>query len=149
MIIRRILVGLLPLLVAGCGSDTPSSPSSSSSTTTTVAPASVSETYKSTLPVGGSKFYSFTVAANGTVNLSLASLTAPDITDDMGVSVDLSIGTPAGLGCTPSTTVTVSTQTAAPQITGTYAPGVYCVRIADTTTILPEPAAFSIAIEHS
>jgi hypothetical protein len=145
MFIRRLLGVLLPLILFGCGSATPSSPSTTM--TATVAPASLSETYRSTLQIGGAKFYSFAVVANGTVNLTLGALDGPDITPDM--SVDLSMGRPAGLGCSPSTTVTVSTQTAAPQITGTFAPGVYCVRIADTTAILPEPASFAIAIEHS
>ena len=65
------------------------------------------------------------------------------------MTVDLGLGRPSGFGCTPTSTVTVSTLTAAPQITGTYAPGVYCVRIADTTGILPATATFSISIEHS
>ncbi len=147
MPVRLILAVLVPLLCAACGSDTPTSPSTTSSTPAAVVPATLSDSYTSTLPVAGSKFYSFTVVQNGTVNVTLTSLTGPDITDDM--TVDLGLGQPSGFGCTPSSTVTVSTLTAAPQITGTYAPGVYCVRIADTTGILPEAAAFSISIEHS
>jgi len=147
MFIRRLFAVLLPLLAVGCGSDTPTSPSTSSSSTATVAPASLSETYNGTLPIGGVKFYSFTVVANGTVNVTLGVLDGPDITPDM--TVDLGLGRPSGLGCSAAATVAVSTQTAAPHLTGTYAPGIYCVRLADTTAILPEPAAFSIAIEHS
>ena len=112
-----------------------------------MAPATISENYSSTLPIAGSKFYSFPVLQNGTVNITLTSLTGPDVTEDM--TVDLGLGQPSGFGCTPTSTVTVSTLTAAPQITGTYAPGVYCVRIADTTGILPATATFSISIEHS
>jgi len=144
---RRVLVLLVPLLCAACGSDTPASPTSSTSTTTSVAPATISENYSSTLPIAGSRFYSFPVVQNGTVNITLTSLTGPDITEDM--TVDLGLGRPSGFGCTPTSTLTVSTLTAAPQITGTYAPGVYCVRIADTAGILPATATFSISIEHS
>jgi hypothetical protein len=147
MYIRRFFAVLLPLLVIGCGSDTPSSPSSSSSTSATPAPASVSETYSGTLAIGGAKFYSFTVSAYGTVNVTLGVLDGPDIAPE--TTVDLGLGVPSGLGCSANVTMTVSTQTAAPQITGSYQPGIYCVRVADTTAILPEPAAFSIAIEHS
>jgi len=143
----RLSAMLLPLVCAACGSSTPTSPSSTSAAAAAVAPASISETYSSTLAIGGSKFYSFSVVQNGTVNLTLSSLDGPDIAPE--TTVDLGFGRPSGFGCTPTTTVNVSTQTAAPQITGTYAPGVYCVRIADTTAILPVPAAFSIAIEHS
>jgi hypothetical protein len=147
MSMRRVLVLLVPLLCAACGSDTPTSPTTSTSTTTSVAPATISENYSSTLPIAGSKFYSFPVLQNGTVNITLTSLTGPDVTEDM--TVDLGLGQPSGFGCTPTSTVTVSTLTAAPQITGTYAPGVYCVRIVDTTGILPATATFSISIEHS
>ena len=146
MNIRHLSAVLLPLLCAACGS-TPTSPSTTTTTTQSIAEASISETYSSTLATGGSKFYSFTVVQNGTVNVTLGVLDGPDIAPE--TTVDLGLGRPAGFGCTPTTTVTVSTQTAAPQITGTYAPGVYCVRITDTTAILPETAAFSIAIEHS
>jgi len=143
----RLTLALLgPLLCAACGSDTPTSPSTTSSTPT-VAPASISDSYSGTLAIAGSKFYSFTVVENGTVNVTLTSLRGPDITEDM--TVDLGLGRPSGFGCTPSSTATVSTLTAAPQMTGTYAPGVYCVRIADTTGILPAAAAFSISIDHS
>ncbi len=147
MPMRYVLAVLVPLLCAACGSDAPTSPTTSTSATTSVAPATIDESYNSTLPIAGSKFYSFPVVQNGTVNITLASLTGPGITEDM--TVDLGFGRPSGFGCTPTATVTVSTLTAAPQITGTYAPGVYCVRIADTTGILPATATFSISIEHS
>jgi len=142
----RSLAAVVPLLLIACGSSTPTTPSTTT-TTAPVAPASIAETYHSTLPGGGVKFYSFNVVANGTVNVTLGSLTGPGVAED--VTVDLALGRPAAMGCNPSTTVTVSTATAAPHITGTYAPGVYCVRVADTTGSLPAPASFSIAIEHS
>jgi hypothetical protein len=107
----------------------------------------MTETYASTLLVGGAKFYSFSVVQNGTVNLTLQSLTGPGVPDDQ--SVDLALGRPSGTGCSPTTTVSVTTATAAPQITGTYAPGVYCARIADTNAILPATASFVVVIEHS
>lgn len=147
MTIWRVSVMLLPLVCAACGSSTPTSPSSTTSTTAAVAAASISETYSGTLAIGGSKFYSFTVVQNGTVNLTLTALDGSDVAPEQ--TVDLGLGRPSGFGCTPTTSVSVSTLTAAPQITGTYAPGVYCVRIADTTAILPATASFSIAIEHS
>jgi hypothetical protein len=147
MPIRVALALLAPLLCAACGSDTPASPSTPTPTTSTVAPATISETYNGALSIGGSRFYSFAVVQNGTVNLTLTALSGPGITEDL--TVDLGLGRPSGFGCTPSSTVTVSTLTAAPQITGTYAPAVYCVRIADTTGILPAAATFSISIDHS
>src|SRR4051794_7843339 len=58
---RHVLAVLVPLLCAACGSDTPTSPTASTSTTTSVAPATIDESYNSTLPIVGSKFYSFPV----------------------------------------------------------------------------------------
>jgi hypothetical protein len=147
MPLRRALALLMPLLCAACGSDTPTSPSTTGSTPATVAAATISDSYSSALAIAGSRFYSFTVVQNGTVNVTLTALTGPDVAED--ATVDLGLGKPSGFGCTPSTSVTVSTLTPAPQITGTYAPGVYCVRIADTTGVLPAAATFSISIEHS
>ena len=147
MPIRPVLVLVVPLLCAACGSDSPTSPATPPSTTASVAPATIDESYSSTLPIAGSRFYSFPVVQNGTVNVTLTSLAGPDVTEEM--TVDLGLGRPSGFGCTPTSTVTVSTLTAAPQITGTFAPGVYCVRIADTAGILTATATFSISIEHS
>ena len=83
MPMRHVLAVLVPLLCVACGSDTPTSPTTSTSATTSVAPATIDESYNSTLPIAGSKFYSFPVVQNGTVNIALASLTGPGITEDM------------------------------------------------------------------
>ena len=145
MRLLRPLSVALALLVSACGSETPTSPASPS-TTATVAPATLSETYNGTLSVGATKFYSFNVVQNGTVNLTLTSL-GPTIPGD--VAVELTVGQPAGIGCVAKTTaVNVTVETAAPHVTGTFAPGVYCARIADVGN-LPSTAQFAVAIEHS
>ena len=141
---RRPLLVALALTAAACGSDTPTSPTSAT-TTPTVAPATLSETYNGTLPIGGSRFYSFTVVENGTVNLTLVSL-GQAIPPD--VAVELTLGRPSGTGCTATTSVNVTIETAAPHLTGTFAPGVYCARVGDTGN-LPLTASFVVAIEHS
>lgn len=134
----------LALAAAACGSDTPTSPTSTT-TTPTVAPATLSETYNGTLSIGGVRFYSFTVVQNGTVNLTLVSLGQAIPAD---VAVELSLGRPSGTACAATTTVNVTIETAAPHITGTFAPGVYCARVVDTGN-LPSTASFVVAIEHS
>jgi hypothetical protein len=138
----RPLVVAFALLAAACESDTPTSPTSDP---TPVAPASISETDNGTLAVGGSRFYSFTVVLNGTVNVTLTSLGSAIPAD---VAIELSLGKPAGTGCRPTSTVNVTIETAAPHITGTFAPGVYCARVVDTGN-LPSTAQFVVAIEHS
>ena len=78
MISVRIAVVGLALLAAACTNNTttPSSTSSTTSTTTTTTPVTTpttSEPFASTLAVGGAAFYSFNIAANGTVNVTLKS----------------------------------------------------------------------------
>jgi hypothetical protein len=142
MRLRRPLMVALAMTAAGCGSDSPTSPTTPAAT---VAPATLSQTYSGMLPIGGARFYSFTVVQNGTVNLTLTSL-GQAIPADVGV--ELSLGKPAGTGCTPTTSVTVTVESPAPHITGTFTPGVYCARVVDTGN-LPSAASFVVAIEHS
>jgi hypothetical protein len=97
------------------------------------------------LSVGGSRFYSFTVVQNGIINLTLTSL-GPGLPGD--VAIELSLGQPAGTGCSASSTVTATLDTAAPHLTGTFPPGVYCARVTDTGN-LSAAAQFVVAIEHS
>ena len=135
----------LALTVAACGGNNTTSPSS----TTTVASPTATETFAGTLPVGGSSFYSFVVAQNGTVNVTLvnvsaaAGVAANDVPST--VTLGLAIGTPSGTGC--NGTVTNVTAGTDPQVTGTYAPGRYCVNVSDIGN-LAAPAAFTATIAH-
>jgi hypothetical protein len=142
---NRILIIALVVLVSACGKDSPTSPSDSTSTTPTVAAASISETWNSTIAVGSSRFYSFTVGENGTVNVTLSAVSGDYV--PATVTLGLGIGQPSGTECTTSTTASVSTQTTAPQMTGTYAPGVYCVRVWDVGNLFA-PASFSVIVAH-
>jgi hypothetical protein len=137
------LVLIVPLLVAGCGGDTPTSPSTTT-TTTTVAAASVSEEFTGTLPVGGAAFYSFTVAEYGTVNLTLTQVGGAGVPATVWVGVGL--GTPSGEDCSAPTTINTPAGTTA-QLTGTYAAGVYCARVWDIGN-LASRAAFALTIAH-
>ena len=60
----------------------------------------------------------------------------------------LGVGKPDGTECSTTTTVNVSTQTATPHLTGTYAPGVYCVRVFDVGNLF-STASFVVSIAHS
>jgi hypothetical protein len=99
------------------------------------------------VPVGGSSFYSFVVMLNGTVNVTLVSVsgtTAGDVPST--VTLGVAIGTPSGTGCSGGT-VTSTTAGADPQVTGTYSPGRYCVNVSDVGN-LAAPAAFTVTIAH-
>lgn len=136
-------VALITVLSAACNGDTPTSPSGTD-TGTTVASPTVTEDFAGTLPVGGYNFYSFTVSANGTVNLTLSGIGGTSVPSS--VWVGLGLGVPSGEDCTTSTAVNTQAGSAA-QLTGTYAPGVYCARVYDIGNLVA-PAQFTVAIAY-
>jgi hypothetical protein len=140
------LLLVIALGVTGCDdSTTATSPSDTdTSTSTTVASPTVTELFAGRVPVGGSAFYSFTVIENGTVNVSLADVGGATVPST--VWLGLGIGTPNGEDC--SATATINTAAgAAVHLTGTYAPGVYCVRVWDIGNLVAV-AAFNVTIAH-
>ena len=138
----------LPLALMGAGCDKKASPTAPTSTDTTttaaVAAPSIVEVFNGRITAGGAAFYSFTVNANGTVNVTLAVVAGTNVPSTIWLG--LGFGTPSAEDCSTSTTVNTQTGSAA-QLTGTYAPGTYCVRVFDIGN-LAAPVAFSVAIAH-
>jgi hypothetical protein len=132
--------------MSGCDdSSTATSPSdTSSSSTTTVAAPTTTELFAGRVPVGGAAFYSFSVVENGTVNVTLADVGGANVPST--VWLGLGIGTPAGEDCTAATTINTASGSAV-HLTGTYAPGVYCVRVWDIGNLVAV-AAFNVTIAH-
>jgi hypothetical protein len=130
----------LALTAATCGGNSTTSPSPA----TTIASPTVTETFAGTLPVSGARFYSFVVSENGTVNVTLVSVSGTDVAST--VTLGLAIGTPSGTGCSGGT-VTNAAPGTDPQVTGTYSPGRYCVNVSDAGN-LAAPAAFAVTIAH-
>jgi hypothetical protein len=144
---RRLAIGtLMAALAAGCGNDseTPTSPSTTSTTTATVASPTVSEDFVGTVGVGGSAFYSFSVEQNGTVNVTFTAISGNGVPGTAWMG--LGLGVPSGEECPASSTVNAPPGSTV-QLTGAYAPGVYCARIADIGNLFA-PAAFAITIAH-
>jgi len=138
--VAAILALALALPGAACSdSQSPTTPS-----TDTIASPTTTETFSGTLQVGGSSFYSFVVAVNGTVNVTLASVSGADVVST--VTLGLAIGTPSGTGCSGGTVTNVQPGTD-PQVTGTYSPGRYCVNVSDVGN-LAGPAGFNVTIAH-
>lgn len=132
---------LAAVLAAACGKDSPSTPTAPT-TPTTIAPPTVTEAWEATLAVGATRFYSYSVPQNGTVNITLARLTERGV--DSSAQVNIGTGFPAGTGCsTASTSAYAVSET--PAISTTQAPGVYCVKVIDAGT-LSAPVAFRILI---
>lgn len=142
---RCAIIGVLAACGA-CSHDSTTEPSSSSSSATT-APAAptVTEVFTSTLPVGGFKFYTFNIAASGTVNVTLNSVSGPGV--PATVQLGLGIGQPAGTDCSATQTATAGSTSAAPQVTGTFGPGLFCVRVFDVGNLF-NPANFTVTIAH-
>lgn len=143
--VTALLVTVALALSACDDKSTATSPSSTdTTTTTTVASPTTTELFAGRVNVGGSTFYSFTVVENGTVNVSLADVGGANVPST--VWLGLGIGTPNGEDC--STSATVNTQAGSSvQLTGTYAPGVYCVRVWDIGNLVAL-AAFNVTIAH-
>jgi ABC-type glycerol-3-phosphate transport system substrate-binding protein len=142
----RIAVCALALVAAACSHDT-TTPSSTSSTptSTAVTTPTASETFASTVDPGGAAFYSFNIAANGTVNVTLNGVGGTGVPST--VQLGLGIGTPAGVDCSTTSAVTAGAGPG-PQLTGTFGPGLFCVRVYDVGN-LAAAATFRVTIAHS
>ncbi|MDP2322285.1 MAG: hypothetical protein Q8O42_23460 [Acidobacteriota bacterium] len=146
---RAAVLGSLLFAVVtgyGCG-ETPTSPTTVETTTTTATTETTpvfTEDWMDTLAVGGERFYSFTVTQTGTVNVSLTSVSGQFV--PATVTVGLGLGTPVAETC--ATTLSISTQAGAgPHLTGTYNPGVYCVKVWDVGNLFA-PALFAITVAY-
>jgi len=144
----RALCPLLGVLVmcGACSHNSTAEPSLTTTTTTaTAAPPTVNEVFASTVPVGGFKFYTFNIAVNGTVNVTLNSVSGAGVPTT--VQLGLGIGQPAGTDCAVSVVQTAGSAFAAPQATGVFGPGLFCVRVFDVGNLFA-PANFTVTIAH-
>ncbi len=139
-IVWFVLTAVLGTACSHNSTTTPTTPSTP--TPTPVATPTIVETFSGTLPVGQFKFYSFVVAANGTVNARLDSVAGPGV--PATVQLGIGIGTPAGIDCSATTTATVAADGV---VTGTFGPGTFCVRVYDVGNLFA-PAVFSVDIQH-
>jgi hypothetical protein len=139
-----MMAACLPLLFLAAACDKNDTPTSPTDPPTTVAPPTINEEFVGTVDVGGSRFYSFTVVENGTVNVTLTSVGGPGVPATAWLG--LGIGAPSGEDCSTTSTVNTAPGTTA-QITGTYAPGIYCARVLDIGNLFA-PATFAVTIAH-
>jgi len=136
------------VLCGACSHNSTTEPSlttTTTATTTTVAAPTVTETFNGTVPVGGSRFYTFNIAANGTVNVTLKSVSGAGVPST--VQLGLGIGQPSGVDCSTSVNVTAGSASIAPQATGVFGPGLFCARVFDVGNLFA-PATFSVTIAH-
>lgn len=129
---------LLALLTVACGSDTPTTP------TTPNLPST--EMFSGTLPVQGSSFYSFTVAATGNVSITLASLVPVAPGPAVNTVMGLGVGTPSGTECSVTNSVTTAPGLTA-QLVNSLTAATYCAKIYDLGA-LTAPVDFTVRIVH-
>ena len=137
---RSCLLGLLAGAVittaAACGADSTTAPK--------VEPPSTTEVWSSTLTVGASRFYSFSVPLEGTVSVQMKTLTQNGAATSESITIGL--GGPRGTDCSVSGSVVASGSDAV-LLSGTQTAGTYCVRIWDNAQ-LTKTTAFSVNITH-
>jgi hypothetical protein len=130
----RLVLVVSAVCAAACGS---------SATAPTDTSSSVPNLFSGTIAVKGSAFYSFTVAGQSNVSLTLASLTTTSGATLQG-PVTLGLGVPKGTGCGVTTTMSVTPSLKA-QIAQTLGAGIYCASITDAGG-LASTTNFSIRI---
>jgi hypothetical protein len=116
---RLLIASLCLIATAGCaGANSPTAATPSTAARTT-------DTFTGAVAVGGSDVHSFTVAAAGTVDVTLTTVTP-------AIVMGMSVGTPANGGCVPL--AGGSTQAAAgsvAQLSGVVSPGTLCIDLQD------------------
>ena len=142
---RAALLAVVMSLCAGCGDDTPTSPSST--------PVNATERFDNIINVRESKFFPFSVGSNGTTTINLASLS---LIDRPGVvNATMEIGWGKAIKDENGTVVSCdlakviqTTPALAAQLSETLTPASdYCANIADVGG-LRESVNFSMRISH-
>src|SRR4051794_17510260 len=138
---RSFLLVMFAVLCGACGD------SNSSTSPTPTTPLTTIVSFTGTLAPQGVQFYSFTVAQAGTTAITLASLPpSRALTATLSSSVGLGLGTPAGTGCSMSTSMSAMPGLVA-QLSTTTQPTIYCVQVFDNGGITT-PVDFTIRIVH-
>jgi hypothetical protein len=135
---RCLLTLCLVASCAGCGEDTPTSPSSALTLTT--------ESFTGTLAVNGQRFYAFNAPSASAVSVLLGNLRTADTRALPSTAVGLGVGIPAGTGCAVADSV-VTTPALTSQFQTSVASGIHCVAIFDTGA-LTETVSFAIRFSH-
>ena len=140
MTARILALSILAMLTAGCGDEaSPTEPGDTTASATAV-------TYTGTLEAGGSRFYSFSNAAAGSVTAFLASVASPETQLPVAVPLEIGVGVPAGTGCATTTTQVLSPSLVS-QMTVSLEAGIFCLRVADAGQIT-SPVTFAVRFLH-
>lgn len=137
------IVLAMSIAAAACGDDavTPTSPSIPEESVDRA-----SRLFTGTLAPRGSAFFSFTVAQDSGVFLTLASVTPTSGRGTVETPIDLGLGVPRGTGCAVTRTIATPPDFAA-QIREWRAAGVHCVSVSDPGRLAAD-VAFAVRIGY-
>lgn len=137
--VRALVLGATTVMLVACGNSDPAQ-------SPTPAPQKIVELFTGRITPGGSGFYSFQVRTSETASYTFASLTHPTTGRALDTVLMLGVGVPAGEDCNASSS-TLAAPGLGPQLSGSIAPGIYCVRLSDPGN-LPAAANFAVRIQH-
>src|SRR6476619_7195655 len=136
MTLRVFSVFVLLTFAAACGSDSPTTPTPVFTTS--------SQFTTNPLAVGGNSVYTFSLASQSFISVTLASLVSAATGEPLdGASVVLGLGTPSGATCTTTTSQSVVAQLST-QIRSSQPAGNYCIRVNGAS--LPEAAVYTARV---
>ena len=142
---RRAALLAVVLFCAGCGNDTPASPSST--------PVNATERFDAIINVRESKFFPFSVSSSGTTTINLASLSPIDRPGVVNATMEIGWGKAIKdengtvVSCDLARVIQTTPALAA-QLSDTLPPASdYCANIADVGG-LRESVNFSMRISH-
>ena len=139
---RMLVLALAVVVATGCNkSNTTTSPSTTSTTPST-------EYFGGTLSPTASSFYSFTVASQGAVSVTLASETTAKVGPAVSSPIALGLGVPSGFGCSVSSSADVTPGLNAQLTNPSSAAGTYCISVADPGTLSAD-VIFVVRIVHT
>jgi hypothetical protein len=142
---RAALLAVVMSFCAGCGDDTPTSPSST--------PVNATDRFDAIINVRESKFYPFSVGSSGTTTINLASLSPIDRPGVVNATMEIGWGKAIKdengtvVSCDLARVIQTTPALAA-QLSDTLTPASdYCANIADVGG-LRESVNFSMRISH-
>ena len=136
---RRLVALLMTAALPICGA----CDSTSDTSTVTPTPVTTTEAFTATIEQLGSTTHTFTVAAAGTVQVTLTAV-EPLATMALGVAV-----TTGGTACGADIAHNDNARSGATALSGTAAVGSYCVRVFDAGNIpLATTVTYSVEVTH-
>jgi hypothetical protein len=131
-------------LAVAVGAGACTSPSAATSTAAPPTAASMTESFSGAISQTGTADYPFTVAAIGSVQVSLTSV-APLAT----MAIGLRVGSWDGTSCAPIIATNDDARVGATALTGTAAAGSYCVEVFDPGNIPTDwSVSYTVQVMH-